>query len=61
MAKLKSENAGLATRLAEIGRKYGEAAVDNRVLKSDVEALGAKVRKGEGGRTGSQWGGEGEG
>lgn len=30
-------------RLADISQKYNEAAVDNRVLKADVETLRAKV------------------
>lgn len=30
-------------RLQEISHKFQEAAVDNRVLKSDVEALRVKV------------------
>lgn len=43
VAHLQAENSSLSNRLNEIGRKYNEAAVDNRVLKSDVEALRAKV------------------
>ena len=30
-------------RLTDISQKYNEAAVDNRVLKADVETLRAKV------------------
>ena len=53
VSQLQVENGSLASRLSEIGRKYNEAAVDNRVLKSDVEALRAKVGwGGEGGRKG---------
>eukprot|EP00850_Spirogloea_muscicola_P017556 SM000152S01544 [mRNA] locus=s152:106263:111399:+ [translate_table: standard] len=47
VAQLRMENSGLAKRLSEIGHKYNDAAVDNRVLKSDVEALRAKVKMAE--------------
>ena len=30
-------------RVADISQKYNEAAVDNRVLKADIETLRAKV------------------
>lgn len=30
-------------RLTDADRKYNEAAVDNRVLKADIETLRAKV------------------
>lgn len=44
VAQLRVENTTLIKRLTEIGQKYNEAAVDNRILKADVEALRAKVR-----------------
>ncbi|GBG66131.1 hypothetical protein CBR_g55475 [Chara braunii] len=44
VAQLRVENTSLAKRLTDIGQKFSEAAVDNRVLKADVEALSAKVR-----------------
>eukprot|EP00850_Spirogloea_muscicola_P000630 SM000002S05710 [mRNA] locus=s2:1740625:1744099:- [translate_table: standard] len=47
VAQLRMENSSLAKRLSEIGHKYNDAAVDNRVLKSDVEALRAKVKMAE--------------
>lgn len=47
VAQLQMANSALASQLGEIGRKYNEAAVDNRVLKSDVEALRAKVKMAE--------------
>lgn len=37
------ENSSLLKRLTDISHKYNEAAVDNRVLKADVETLRAKV------------------
>jgi hypothetical protein len=43
VAQLRVENTTLVKRLTDISHKFNEAAVDNRVLKSDVEALRAKV------------------
>lgn len=43
VAQLRAENTALVRRLQEISHKFQEAAIDNRVLKSDCEALRAKV------------------
>lgn len=43
VAQLRVENTTLVKRLTDISQKFSDAAVDNRVLKSDVEALRAKV------------------
>jgi hypothetical protein len=40
---LRVENSSLLKRLAETSQKYNESAVDNRVLKADIETLRAKV------------------
>lgn len=40
---MRLENSSLLKRLTDISQKYNEAAVDNRVLKADVETLRAKV------------------
>lgn len=47
VAQLRVENSSLFNRFTEINQKYNEASVDNRVLKSDVEALRAKVKMAE--------------
>ncbi|KAK6233005.1 hypothetical protein SCA6_003078 [Theobroma cacao] len=47
VGQLRVENASLMKRLADISQKYNEAAVDNRVLKADVETLRAKVKMAE--------------
>ncbi|XVF31137.1 hypothetical protein REPUB_Repub16aG0119600 [Reevesia pubescens] len=47
VSQLRVENANLLKRLTDIGQKYNEAAVDNRVLKADVETLRAKVQMAE--------------
>eukprot|EP00249_Psilotum_nudum_P010285 c22449_g1_i1 orf=364-1863(+) len=47
VAQLRVENSSLFKQLTEISQKFNEAAVDNRVLKSDVEALRAKVKMAE--------------
>ncbi|XP_028790304.1 light-inducible protein CPRF2 isoform X2 [Neltuma alba] len=47
VAQLKVENSSLLKRLADISQKYNETAVDNRVLKADVETLRAKVKMAE--------------
>lgn len=44
VAQLRVENSSLFKRFTEINQKYSGASVDNRVLKSDVEALRAKVK-----------------
>ncbi|WOL05036.1 light-inducible protein CPRF2-like [Canna indica] len=47
VAQLRVENSSLLKRLADINQKYNEAAVDNRILKADVETLRAKVKMAE--------------
>lgn len=47
VAQLRVENASLFKRFSDMSQKYNEAAVDNRVLKADVEALRAKVKMAE--------------
>ncbi|KAB5556362.1 hypothetical protein DKX38_007271 [Salix brachista] len=47
VAQLRVENSSLLKRLADISQKYSESAVDNRVLKADIETLRAKVRMAE--------------
>ncbi|XWS58345.1 hypothetical protein CRYUN_Cryun08bG0026200 [Craigia yunnanensis] len=46
-SQLRVENANLLKRLTDISQKYTEVAVDNRVLKADVETLRAKVKMAE--------------
>ncbi|NP_001105315.1 opaque2 heterodimerizing protein 2 [Zea mays] len=47
VAQLRVENSSLLRRLADVNQKFNEAAVDNRVLKADVETLRAKVKMAE--------------
>lgn len=47
VSQLNGENSSLQKRLSHINSKYNEAAVDNRVLKADVETLRAKVKMAE--------------
>ncbi|XP_039019024.1 light-inducible protein CPRF2-like [Hibiscus syriacus] len=47
VSQLRVENAALLKRLSDISQKYNNAAVDNRVLKADVETLKAKVKMAE--------------
>lgn len=47
VAQVRVENSSLLKRLTDISQKYNEAAVDNRVLKADVETLRAKVKMAE--------------
>ncbi|XP_073150730.1 light-inducible protein CPRF2-like [Henckelia pumila] len=47
VGQLRVENSSLLKRLTDISQKYNEAAVDNRVLKADVETLRAKVKMAE--------------
>ncbi|KAK8968332.1 Light-inducible protein CPRF2 [Platanthera guangdongensis] len=42
VSQLRVENSSLLKRLTDISQKYNEAAVDNRILKADVETLRAK-------------------
>lgn len=47
VSQLRGENSSLLKRLTDISQKFNEAAVDNRVLKADVETLRAKVKMAE--------------
>ncbi|KAH6772482.1 hypothetical protein C2S52_004722 [Perilla frutescens var. hirtella] len=47
VSQLRVENSSLLKRLTDISQKYNDAAVDNRVLKADVETLRAKVKMAE--------------
>nr|GMD40359.1 light-inducible protein CPRF2 [Ipomoea batatas] len=47
VSQLRVENSSLLKRLTDISQKYNEAAVDNRVLKADIETLRAKVKMAE--------------
>lgn len=47
VSQLRVENSSLLKRLTDISQKFNEAAVDNRVLKADVETLRAKVKMAE--------------
>ncbi|KAI4301919.1 hypothetical protein L6164_035155 [Bauhinia variegata] len=47
VSHLRVENSSLLKRLTNVSQKYNESAVDNRVLKADVETLRAKVKMAE--------------
>uniref|UniRef100_A0A0A9DSQ7 Ohp1 n=1 Tax=Arundo donax TaxID=35708 RepID=A0A0A9DSQ7_ARUDO len=47
VGQLRVENSSLLRRLADVNQKFNDAAVDNRVLKADVETLRAKVKMAE--------------
>ncbi|KAK9070168.1 hypothetical protein SSX86_010568 [Deinandra increscens subsp. villosa] len=47
VSQLRVENSSLLKRLTGISQKYNDAAVDNRVLKADVETMRAKVKMAE--------------
>ncbi|XP_077248047.1 light-inducible protein CPRF2-like isoform X2 [Tasmannia lanceolata] len=47
VGQLRVENSSLLNRLTDISRKCNESAVDNRILKADVETLRAKVKMAE--------------
>ncbi|XP_038877555.1 light-inducible protein CPRF2-like [Benincasa hispida] len=47
VAELRVENSTLLKRFGDISQKYNEAAVNNRVLKADLETLRAKVQMAE--------------
>ncbi|KAI3822902.1 hypothetical protein L1987_10503 [Smallanthus sonchifolius] len=47
VSQLRGENSSLLKRLTDISQKNNEAAVDNRVLKADVETMKAKVKMAE--------------
>ncbi|XXG75029.1 hypothetical protein AAC387_Pa07g3621 [Persea americana] len=42
VAQLRFENSSLLKQLTDVSQKYNEAALDNRVLKAEVETLRAK-------------------
>ncbi|XP_073108081.1 light-inducible protein CPRF2 isoform X2 [Elaeis guineensis] len=42
VSQLRVENSSLLKSLTDVNQKYNEAAVDNRILKADVETLRAK-------------------
>eukprot|EP00898_Chlorokybus_atmophyticus_P007020 jgi/Chlat1/7319/Chrsp58S06923 len=44
VAQLRVENSTLLKRLSDIGQRYSDAIMDNRALRSDVEALRAQVK-----------------
>ncbi|XP_034690669.1 light-inducible protein CPRF2-like isoform X2 [Vitis riparia] len=45
VSQLGVENSSLLKRLTDVNQKFNEAAVDNRVLKADVETLRTKVKE----------------
>ncbi|KAJ4968232.1 hypothetical protein NE237_014933 [Protea cynaroides] len=47
VAQLRVENSSLSKRLADINNKFSQAAVNNRILKADVETMRAKVKAAE--------------
>ncbi|XP_058770548.1 light-inducible protein CPRF2-like [Vicia villosa] len=47
VSQLRGENSSLVKRLSDVSQKYTDSAVDNRVLKADVETLRAKVKMAE--------------
>ncbi|KAM2139401.1 hypothetical protein ACFX1Q_011319 [Malus domestica] len=47
VSQLRVENSSLLKRLTDSDKKYNEVAVDNRVLKADIETLRAKVKMAE--------------
>ncbi|XP_039043557.1 light-inducible protein CPRF2-like isoform X1 [Hibiscus syriacus] len=47
VAQLRVEHSTLLKNLTDMNHKYDEAAVDNRILKADIETLRAKVKMAE--------------
>ncbi|KAK8342154.1 hypothetical protein V6Z11_A08G218000 [Gossypium hirsutum] len=47
VGQLRAEHSSLLERLTDMNHKYDEAAVDNRILKADIETLRAKVKMAE--------------
>ncbi|KAH1037436.1 hypothetical protein GLYMA_20G224500v4 [Glycine max] len=47
VSQLRGENSTLLKRLTDVSQKYSDSAVDNRVLKADVETLRTKVKMAE--------------
>ncbi|CAI8582935.1 unnamed protein product [Vicia faba] len=44
VSQLRGENSSLVKRLTDVSQKYIDSAIDNRMLKADVETLRAKVK-----------------
>ncbi|XVF32475.1 hypothetical protein REPUB_Repub17cG0086000 [Reevesia pubescens] len=47
VGQLRGEHSTLLKRLTDMNHKYDESAVDNRILKADIETLRAKVKMAE--------------
>ncbi|KAL4364224.1 hypothetical protein GQ457_04G027740 [Hibiscus cannabinus] len=47
VGQLRVEHSTLLKRLTDMNHKYDEAAVDNRIMKADIETLRAKVKMAE--------------
>ncbi|CAN6553921.1 unnamed protein product [Malus baccata var. baccata] len=47
VGQLRVEHSGLLKRLTDVNQKYDNAAVDNRILRADIETLRAKVKMAE--------------
>lgn len=47
VSELRGENSSLLKRLTDVTQKFNNSAVDNRILKADVETLRAKVKMAE--------------
>ncbi|KAH1106142.1 hypothetical protein J1N35_009910 [Gossypium stocksii] len=47
VGQLRAEHSSLLKRLTDMNHKYDEAAVDNRIMKADIETLRAKVKMAE--------------
>ncbi|KAG7014472.1 Light-inducible protein CPRF2, partial [Cucurbita argyrosperma subsp. argyrosperma] len=47
VGQLRVEHSTLLKRLTDVNQKYDDAAVDNRILKADIETLRAKVKMAE--------------
>ena len=43
VGQLRVDHSTLLKRLTDVNQKYDDAAVDNRILKADIETLRAKV------------------
>ncbi|XP_058738651.1 light-inducible protein CPRF2 [Vicia villosa] len=47
VSQLRGENTSLSKSLTDVSQKYNDSAVDNRILKADVERLRAQVKMAE--------------
>ncbi|XP_010515998.1 PREDICTED: basic leucine zipper 25-like [Camelina sativa] len=47
VGQLRAEHSTLLTRLSDMNHKYDAAAVDNRILRADIETLRTKVKMAE--------------